>query len=213
VEENKLAEHGRSAGQGSAMDQRRRMSGRWKLLAVLLVCAAPIIASYVTYYIIKPTGRTNYGTIIDQRAHPMPELATTTLDGRQEKLQQLAGKWVMVKVGGGACDEACLKQLFAMRQWRTMQGKNMDRVERVWLITDKEPVDTMLIRQYDDVHMLRVAPGELARWLPVEPGGKLEDHIFLIDPRSNLMMRFPKDPDPRRVHKDFAKLLKASAIG
>lgn len=213
MEENKLAEHGRSAGQGGAMDQRRRMSGRWKLLAVLLVCAAPIIASYVTYYIIKPSGRTNYGTIIDQRAHPMPELATTTLDGRPEKLQQLAGKWVMVKVGGGACDEACLKQLFAMRQWRTMQGKNMDRVERVWLITDKQPVDTMLIRQYDDVHMLRVAPGELARWLPVEPGGKLEDHIFLIDPRSNLMMRFPKDPDPARVHKDIAKLLKASAIG
>jgi hypothetical protein len=213
VEENKLAEHGRSAGQGSAMDQRRRMSGRWKLLAVLLVCAAPIIASYVTYYIIKPTGRTNYGTIIDQRAHPMPELATTTLDGRQEKLQQLAGKWVMVKVGGGACDEACLKQLFAMRQWRTMQGKNMDRVERVWLITDKEPVDTMLIRQYDDMHMLRVPAEQLTKWLPVEAGTRLEDHIFLIDPRSNLMMRFPKDPDPRRVSKDLAKLLKASAIG
>jgi hypothetical protein len=213
VEENKLAEYGRSAGQGGAMDQRRRMSGRWKLLAVLLVCAAPIIASYVTYYIIKPTGRTNYGTIIDQRAHPMPELATTTLDGRPEKLQHYAGKWIMVKVGGGRCDEACAKQLFAMRQLRTMQGKNMDRVERAWLITDQEPVDTILIRSYDDMHMLRVSPEQLAKWLPVEQGTRLEDHIFLIDPRSNLMMRFPKDPDPRRVHKDIAKLLKASAIG
>jgi hypothetical protein len=218
VEENKLAEQARGEaakggnGQGENA-QRRRMSGRLKLLALLLVCAAPIIASYVAYYIIKPTGRTNYGAFIDQRAHPMPSLSSTTLDGRPETLEQYAGKWIMVKVGGGACDEACGKQLFAMRQWRTMQGKNMDRVERVWLITDREPVDTMLIRQYDGMHMLRVPASELSTWLPVEQGGKLEDHIFLIDPRSNLMMRFPKDPDPRRVHKDIAKLLKASSIG
>jgi hypothetical protein len=204
VEENTLSE---------AASKKARRDGRLKLFVLLFVCAAPIIASYVTYYIIKPSGRTNYGAFIDQRSHPMPKLASTTLDGRPETLENYAGKWIMVKVGGGACDEACTKQLFAMRQLRTMQGKNMDRVERVWLITDKEPVDTMLIRMYDDMHMLRVSPGQLAKWLPVEEGSKLEDHLFLVDPRSNLMMRFPKDPDPRKVHKDLAKLLKASAIG
>jgi hypothetical protein len=204
VEENKVSEQAAKLA---------RRNGRLKLFVLLFVCAAPIIASYVTYYIIKPSGRTNYGAFIDQRSHPMPKLASTTLDGRPETLENYAGKWIMVKVGGGACDEACAKQLFAMRQLRTMQGKNMDRVERVWLITDKEPIDTMLIRQYDDTHMLRVAPEQLAKWLPVEAGTRLEDHIFLVDPRSNLMMRFPKDPDPRKVHKDLSKLLKASAIG
>jgi hypothetical protein len=204
VEENKVSEQAAKLA---------RRNGRLKLFVLLFVCAAPIIASYVTYYIIKPSGRTNYGAFIDQRSHPMPKLASTTLDGRPETLENYAGKWIMVKVGGGACDEACTKQLFAMRQLRTMQGKNMDRVERVWLITDKEPVDTMLIRQYDDMHMLRVSPEQLAKWLPVEAGTRLEDHIFLVDPRSNLMMRFPKDPDPRKVHKDLSKLLKASAIG
>ena len=203
MEENKLSEGARKA----------RLHGRLKLIVLLLVCAAPIIASYVTYYIIKPEGRTNYGAFIDQQAHPMPKLTSTTLDGRPETLENYAGKWIMVKVGGGACDEACAKQLFAMRQLRTMQGKNMERVERVWLITDNEPIDTMLIRQYDDMHMLRVPRAQLSHWLPVEIGTKLDDHIFLIDPRSNLMMRFPKDPDPRKVHKDLAKLLKASAIG
>ena len=204
MEENTLSEQA---------SKKARRDGRLKLFVLLFVCAAPIIASYVTYYIIKPSGRTNYGAIIDQRAHPMPKLASMTLDGRPETLENYAGKWIMVKVGGGACDEACKKQLFAMRQLRTMQGKNMDRVERVWLITDKEPVDTMLIRMYDDMHMLRVSPEQLAKWLPVEEGTKLEDHIFLVDPRSNLMMRFPKDPDPRKVNKDLVKLLKASAIG
>jgi hypothetical protein len=204
VEENKVSEQAST---------KARRDGRLKLFVLLFVCAAPIIASYVTFYIIKPSGRTNYGAFIDQRTHLMPKLSSTTLDGRPETLENYAGKWIMVKVGGGVCDEACNKQLFAMRQLRTMQGKNMDRVERVWLITDQEPVDTMLIRQYDDMHMLRVPAAELTKWLPVEKGGKLEDHIFLVDPRSNLMMRFPKDPDPRKVNKDLAKLLKASAIG
>ena len=205
MEENKVSEQ-------EAIIKARR-SGRLKLFVLLFVCAAPIIASYVTYYIIKPSGRTNYGDFIDQRTHPMPKLSSTTLDGRPETLEQYAGKWIMVKVGGGRCDETCAKQLFAMRQLRTMQGKNMDRVERVWLITDQEPVDTMLIRAYDDMHMLRVPPEQLTKWLPLDGQGKLEDHIFLIDPRSNLMMRFPKDPDPKRVNKDIAKLLRASAIG
>ena len=57
--------------------------GRWKLLAVLAVCAAPLIASYFTYYVIKPKGGvTNYGALIDPRQYPIPAMASTTLDGK-----------------------------------------------------------------------------------------------------------------------------------
>ncbi|QNA87984.1 cytochrome C oxidase subunit I [Massilia sp. Dwa41.01b] len=202
----------KQSGAGQMGAQAKR-TGRWKLFAVLLVCASPIIASYFAYYVIKPSGRTNYGTLIDQRSHPMPKLPSTTLDGRPKTLEHYAGKWLMVKVGGAACDQECEAQLFAMRQLRTMQGKNMERVERVWLITDDAQLDNTLIRKYDGMHLLRVPRAALGNWLPVEAGGKLEDHIFLVDPRSNLMMRFPKHPEPRRVHKDLAKLLRASAIG
>lgn len=190
-----------------------RKRGRWKLFAVLLVCAAPMILSYLTYYVIKPSGRTNYGDLIDPRTRPIPAMASTTLDGRPETLGQYAGKWIMLKVGGGECLETCQKQLFAMRQWRLMQGKNMDRVERVWLVTDDQPLDTMTIRQYDGMHMLRAPADVVNQWLPAGQGTQPADHIYLIDPLGNLMMRFPADPDPRKVYKDIAKLLKASAIG
>jgi len=191
----------------------KQKRGRWKLLLVVLVCAAPIIASYLTYYVIKPTGRTNYGALIDPRAYPIPALGSTTLDGKPRTLDDLKGKWIMLKVGGGECLEACQKQLFAMRQWRLMQGKNMDRVERVWLVTDAQPLDTMTIRQYDGMHLLRAEGDAVRKWLPTEVGTSASDHIYLIDPLGNLMMRFPQDPDPRKVYKDIAKLLKASAIG
>jgi hypothetical protein len=193
--------------------EQARNSGRWKLFAVLLVCAAPLLASYLTYYVLKPQSRNNYGALIDPRQFPIPALGSTALDGKPAALEAYKGKWIMLKVGAGECADACRKQLFAMRQLRLMQGKAMDRVERVWLVTDKQPLDTMLIREYDGMHMLRAQAGAVAKWLPVDAGTSAADHIYLIDPLGNLMMRFPKDPEPRKVHKDIAKLLKASAIG
>jgi hypothetical protein len=39
------------------------------------------------------------------------------------------------------------------------------------------------------------------------------DHIYLVDPLGNLMLRFPANPDPQRMLKDLARLLKASRVG
>lgn len=209
MEPNKLAE--------PAIDPKSaRKRGRWMLWLVLLVCASPMIASYFTYYVIKPEKRNNYGTLIDQRAHPVPAMATTTLDGRPQALEQFKGKWVMLMVGPGACPDSCRKQLFALRQLRLMQGKEADRIERVWLITDQEPLDTLIIREYDGTHMLRADAAAVNQWLPVDGGTTPADHIYLIDPLGHLMMRFPKDPqlqEVRKVYKDINKLLKASAVG
>ncbi len=190
-------------------------TGRWKLLAVVAVCAFPIIASYFTYYIIKPTGRNNYGALIDPRLHPIPEaqLHVTQLDGEAAPLAQFKGKWVMLQTGPSDCQAACKKMLFEMQQLRLMQGKERERIERVWLVTDAQPLDTLVMREFDGTSMLRVNGDALKAWLPVEPGGQAADHLYLIDPLGNLMMRFPKDADPSKVKKDIAKLLKASAIG
>jgi hypothetical protein len=191
----------------------QRNKGRWKLLAVLAVCAAPMIASYFTYYVIKPEGRTNYGALLDPRNYPIPAMASTQLDGKPATLQDYKGKWIMLKVGPSDCAQACQDQLFAMRQLRTMQGKEASRIERVWLITDNEPLETVLLRVNDGTRMLRAPQDVVRKWLPVEQGGLASDHIYLIDPLGNLMMRFPKDADPSKVKKDLSKVLKASAIG
>ncbi|MDL2357573.1 MAG: cytochrome C oxidase subunit I [Pseudomonadota bacterium] len=197
--------------------------GRWKLLLVLAVCASPLIFSYLTYYVIKPSGRTNFGTLIDPRAHPMPALGATTLDARPASLDAWKGKWIMLKVGPSACAKDCMEQMFAIQQLRSMQGKDMERIERVWLVTDAAPLETMLMRQLDEVHILRAPADAVAKWLPAEPGAALADAIFLIDPLGNLMMRFAPPPAGAneqqkvahyaKIKKDIGKLLKASAIG
>jgi hypothetical protein len=123
------------------------------------------------------------------------------------------GKWVMLMAAPGNCGDACRKQLFTMRQLRLMQGKEMSRIERVWLITDGAPLDTMTIREFDGTHMLRADANAVAAWLPADTGTVVTDHIYMIDPLGHLMMRFPKDAEPRKVHKDIYKLLKASSVG
>jgi hypothetical protein len=43
------------------------------------------------------------------------------------------------------------------------------------------------------------------------PGHSLEDHLYLVDPRGDWMMRVPVDADPARLKRDIDKLLRASA--
>ena len=210
--------------QTKPINPQQQQRGRWKLLMVLAVCAAPMIFSYLTYYVIKPKGgATNFGTLIDPRAHPIPALKATTLDAKPASLDAFKGKWIMLKTGPAACDKTCMDQMFAIRQVRSMTGKEMERIERVWLVTDAQPLETMLIRELDGMHMLRAPADLVARWLPVEADTKLDDSLFLIDPLGNLMMRFPPVPAGAteaekvqhyaKIKKDLGKLLKASAIG
>lgn len=190
-----------------------RQRGRWKLFLVIAVCAAPLIAAYVVYYVIKPQSRTNYGSLIDPRQYPIPPLSSIKLDGKPGKLTDYTGKWIILQVAGSDCDSACQARLFTLRQLRLMQGKEMGRITRVWLITDTQALGTMLMREYDGTEMLRVDPKLLQAWLPTESGSTATDHIYLIDPLGNLMMRFPKDADPSKMNKDIGKLLRASRIG
>ncbi len=185
-------------------------SGRLKMLMVFLVCASPVVASYVSYYFLKPDGRTNYGSLVEVK--PVSATPLALLNGRAFSMSELKGKWVLATIDGGACAEACIKKLYGMRQVRLTQGKDKDRVERAWLISDDEALSTTTIREYDGTRMLRAKNSPLLKEFPA-PGGRVEDHIFLIDPLGNLVLRFPKDAEPARIQKDLSRLLKYSRIG
>lgn len=186
--------------------------GRLKMLLVLLVCAAPVVASYFTYYVLRPQGRASYGELIEpQRSLSTAVLPMTTLDGRSFDATQLKGQWLLIAVGGGDCDQLCERQLYLQRQLREALGKEKERVDRVWLIDDAAPVRTELMAGLRDATMLRLSPSALADWLPVTPGESLHAHFFVVDPLGNLMMRFPAPSDGRKIQRDLVRLLRASA--
>jgi hypothetical protein len=194
-------------------DAQRTVRGRWKMLAVMLICAAPVIASYFTYYVVRPEGRRNYGELIDPQ-RPLPDQAATSLDGKALNLRQLKGQWLLVSVAGGACDEACRQHLYLQRQLRESLGKEKDRVDWVWLVADDAPVAQALMPALRDATVLRVSQAQLAQWLAPANGQPLGSHLYLVDPIGNWMMRFPAALDLQgasSAKRDLERLLRASA--
>lgn len=189
-------------------------SARWKLLLLAAICAAPVIASYFVYYVVKPRGgTTNYGTLIEPQRPIPPSLMVRDENDRVMPLSALQGKWLMLSTDASACDRACVQKLYFMRQVRATQAAERDRVVTVWLRTDAGPVPEVVRRAYGDTRFLVVDPAALAAWLPPGSGTSLDQHIFLVDPNGNLMMRFPNNPDPGKIKNDLTKLLKWSGIG
>lgn len=187
----------------------KRRAARIKLLAIAGLCLAPFVAASIAYFYWQPQGGANYGELIPAR--PLIDPPLRHLDRRAFKLSELRGKWVLLQLDEAACAAACQAKLYHMRQVRLAQGREMGRIERVWLILDEAPLETLLMREYDGTRMLRAAGSPIVGEFP--PPDAARDHIYLIDPLGNLMLRFPKDADPRRMHKDLARLLRASRIG
>ncbi|MEY3391132.1 MAG: hypothetical protein RL350_1394 [Pseudomonadota bacterium] len=93
-----------------ALDARTRR-GRIQMILVLLACAAPVIASYLAYYVFKPEGgKTNYGTLV---VPPQP-INPTWFE------IPFNGKWtLMVARPASECkkgNDACVEVLYLMRQ-------------------------------------------------------------------------------------------------
>jgi hypothetical protein len=184
------------------------------LLLLLAVCLAPVAASYFTYYVIKPRGgTTNYGELITPQRPVPEELRVVDEHGAPMPLNALLGKWLMISVDRSACDQACVTKLYFMRQVRATQGVERGRVVTVFLRTDRDEVPAVVRKAYPDTRMLSAAPQALADWLPAGADGRVEDHIYLVDPLGNLMMRFPRHVDPNKLKNDLDKLLRISTIG
>ncbi|MEO8120370.1 MAG: hypothetical protein ABI606_13760 [Rhodoferax sp.] len=198
-----------------AMDSaaRRTGLGRWKMLGVMLVCAAPVVASYFTYYVVRPEGRRNFGELINpQRA--LPDQASVSLNGQPSTLQALKGQWLLISVAGGACDATCSQHLYLQRQLREGLGKDRDRVDWVWLIPDDAPVPDKLLPALKEATVLRVASAGLSGWLAPAAGHQLAEHLYVVDPMGNWMMRFPANLDlasAAKAKRDLERLLRASA--
>jgi hypothetical protein len=194
---------------------RRTTSGRLKMLLVLAVCAAPVVASYITYFFIRPEGRTNYGQLITP-PRPIPaRLLLADLEGRPVDADALRGQWLLVVVSGAACDAACEHHLWIQRQLREALGPERTRVDKVWLIDDGAAPRAATLAAVREgsapATILRAPPGALRAWLEPAPGDPLEAHMYLVDPMGNWMMRVPSQPDPARLKRDLDRLLRASA--
>ena len=187
------------AGRQTPEAARARRLGRVKLLALAAFFTLPVAAGYLAYSWWTPAQGSNYGELLSPRP----------LNGAA--IAALKGKWVLVQFDSGACDAGCERKHYFMRQIRKSQGKDQYRVERLWLVTDAAAPSNNLLEAISGTRIERAASRSLAEQFPAQ--GALADHIYIVDPLGNLMMRLPHDPDPGQAIKDLQRLLKTSRIG
>ncbi|MBF6630823.1 MAG: hypothetical protein ITG01_06690 [Comamonas sp.] len=203
--------HSLSEGAHTGAIQR---SGRWKMLLVLLVCAAPVVASYFTYYVIRPEARRNFGELIEpQRAMPAGLMATT-LAGDAVPLHSLQGQWLLISTAPAACGAQCEQQLYLQRQLREGLGREKERLDWVWLIHDGQAPAPALQPALASAQVLSIPHAQLQSWLQPAAGQQLQDHLYVVDPQGNWMLRFPANLDSTNASKakrDLERLLRASS--
>lgn len=188
------------------------------LRTVLLLAAlffVPLAASFVIYYgsSWRPAGATNHGELIAP-ARSLPQLALPLAGGGTSDPALLTGKWTLVYVGDGRCDQACRDALWVMRQTRLALNNEMTRVQRVFLATESCCSGAFFRSEHPGLAVLD-ASGEEARALlaPFADASDRAHSLFIVDPLGNLMMRFDTRESPKGLLGDLKKLLKLSHIG
>ena len=196
------------------------------LLIVLAVSLAPVIAAVVMYLNPQwwPNDGKGYGTLISpQREVPAPrDLPLATLDGQPFDLASLRGRWVLAVADDGDCGDDCARKLFITRNVHASMGKHVDRVTRVWFVTDGHPVPQRVLDAYVGTVIVRADAAQAARFLlgpdhATDHAGdtlrELARPIWVIDPLGHLMLQFPDQAEPEKVRDDVRKLLNNSRIG
>jgi hypothetical protein len=195
----------------------QRKSGMWQMWLIFIVFAAPVIASYVSFYWLKPAGgKTNYGQLI----YPVQMAPEDSLK------PFVYGKWtLLVARPASTCiadEEHCVKVLFFLRQLRASLGKELERVQIVWVNTDNSFVSQELLNAYDEknagVKIFQVPndPNQKKQFFTWLNQDNLQDSIQLLDPTGARMMVFPSNLESlnfKKAQKDLNTLLKWNPTG
>ena len=197
-----------------------KRGSRWVMWMVLLVCAAPVLMSYLTYYVIRPQGRSVQGELIEP-TRSLPDINAIQEDAAPLNLLSLKGQWLLISVDSGACDQACQDRLYIQRQLIVSLGKERERVDWVWMVKDQAPIAQEIKPALVQARILRVPQAALRSWLLNESEGqekkeadRLEDYFYLVDPMGQLMERFKAGQGREsalHVKKDMDRLLRASS--
>jgi len=189
------------------MTPRKDIKGRLQLTLMALVFFGPLILAAWLYFSgegLRPEGKTNHGALLEPIANIGELLPDSTINEQNS--------WRLVYANDGACGESCEFALYTLRQSRLMLGKEMDRLERVFLHGDTTPDTVLLTEQH--AGLITIRDSSLNELLYNKTPAELSaGGYYLVDPLGNLVMYFPPEIDPSDMVEDIKHLLKHSRIG
>lgn len=204
------------------MNENSTRRSRLTLLLVVAAFLTPLIIAWVFNFGIEdwePASKRNHGQLVEP-ARPLANLSLLAADGSVLREEFLRGKWTLIYILGGECTELCRENLYKMRQVRLALGEDLDRVQRLMVMTDESAAafSTELQEVYPGLVIGHLpdaqAAGQLSQFqLNDGEGLAASGRVYLVDPLGNLMMSYEPDAEPGGMIKDLELLLKASYVG
>ena len=191
------------------MNTEKARSGRLQLVLLALVFLGPLGIATWLYFGgsgLAPEGRSNHGVLLE----PIIALDDELPDSPVVALHD--NTWLLIYPYVDACTEGCRERLYTLRQSRLMLGKEMDRLQRVFLHGDNPPDKVFLAAEHADLVTLQ----DPKLWSLLDakrPTGLPAGGFYLVDPLGNLVMYFEPGIDPYEMVDDVKHLLKLSRIG
>jgi len=190
-----------------------RARGRRIFLIVAAMFLVPVAVAFALYYgkLWHPANSSSKGELINP-ARPLIVAGLRHPDGTPAGPEVLSGKWTLIYIGDGRCDEACRNALVFGRQSRLALNNEMTRVQRVLLATANCCDQEYFAREHEGLIALDASSKEASALLAQFPEAR-ENSLFIVDPLGNLMMRHDASHTTQDLLSDLKKLLKLSHIG
>jgi hypothetical protein len=177
---------------------------------IAAVFLGPLLIAALLYFQgsqLQPAGRTNHGALLESYINVREQLSGLPIGNNRGN-----SSWLLLYPNPDLCDDGCRNALYTLRQSRLMLGKEMDRLQRVFLHGDTAP-DTVFVAE-EHQGLITIEDGSLAGLLNNKrPADLPAGGYFLIDPLGNLVMYFRPDIDPADMVDDIKHLLRLSRIG
>ena len=184
-----------------------KISGKLTLFLIALAFFGPVGLAFYMYYSGQEVDLgANKGALLEPIVNVDDALPESGLS------EVAPGKWRLLYTNEAVCEEACREALYTVRQSRKMLGREMERVERIFLHGDSAP-DTLFLST-EHAGLITFQDGDLSQLLDNKrPDALPAGGFYLVDPLGNLVLYFEPGMNPKDMVSDIKRLLRISQIG
>lgn len=179
-------------------------ASRLKLLLVMLVFAAPIIAAGVlTLTGWQPSGKAYGQPVEPQRNFASEQLQVTLTNGKSWAWRAEEPQLTLVALAGPGCAARCLDVLTKMAAARITLNQNAPRLRLLYV--GAPPADATASGMANYWQLGQDSKGQLASFVPTTPDSV---SALLVESDGTALSLYPVGFDPTGLRKDLQKVIR-----
>jgi cytochrome oxidase Cu insertion factor (SCO1/SenC/PrrC family) len=186
------------------------------LLVLMALFAVPMLLAWFLVEHWQPGASVQHGELLDP-IQPVAHFQAQLLAGDELDTTFLKKHWTLIYINTeNTCNNICRSRLNDIRQIRLALGKDMGRVQTLLLQTGMPDAEfeTWLLKEHPAMTKAvsdAITPGFFQKVFKTP--SRRETWVYLVDPLSNLVMRYGPEVTSKGILEDLKRLLKYSNIG